>query len=186
MNRRQKLDVDRIVDAACEAIADDGLARFSMRRLGARLGVDPMAVYHHVGGKRQLLSLVMGRVVAAIGPTPEGSPWDAAVRHWASAYWQIVAANRELVAAGLADPEIAAGGIPAVGPLHAAVAASGLPEDLVDANVYLVVDFVHGSALGSSEPLYGDGAPGSVRELFDSGLDTIIAGISARSADGTS
>lgn len=186
MSRRQKLDVGRIVDAARDAIADDGLARFSMRRLGARLGVDPMAVYHHVGSKRQLLSLVMGRVVAAIGPPPACAPWDLAVRHWASAYWEIVAANRELVAAGLADPEIAAGGIPAVAPLHAAVAASGLPEELVDANVYLVVDFVHGSALGSSEPLYGDGATHPVRALFDSGLDTIIAGIANRAADGAS
>src|SRR5690606_11693432 len=186
MSPRQKLDVDRIVDAACDAIAEGGLARFSMRRLGARLGVDPMAVYHHVDSKRRLLSLVMGRVVAAIGPTPDGAPWDAAVRHWTSAYWQIVASNRELVAAGLADPEIAAGGVPTVAPLHAAVAASGLPDELVDATVYLVVDFVHGSALGSSEPLYGDGAPGSVRELFDEGLDTIIAGIAARSADGAS
>lgn len=179
MNVRQKLDPDRIVDAACEAIREDGLSRFSMRRLGARLGVDPMAVYHHVGSKRQLLSMVMRRVVETIDPPATGTPWDAAIRQWARAYWEIVAANRELVAAGVADPEIAAGGMPAVASLRAAVAASGLAERLVDANAYLVVDFVHGSALAGWGPDPDDGPQRSLRDLFEAGLDTIVAGIAA-------
>ena len=180
---RRRLDIDRIVDAACDAISEDGLQRLSMRRLGARLGVDPMAVYHHVRNKQALLALVMARVVGAMPPPDDGAPWQERVRQWGSAYWDVVVANRELVAAGLADPVIAEGGMPAVAPLHAAVVDSGLPAPSVDANVYLVVDFVHGSALGSSEPLRVDGdAAHPLQQYFEAGLATVIAGIEALAA----
>ncbi len=187
---RPGLDVGRIVDAACATIRDDGLQRLSMRRLGARLGVDPMAVYHHVANKQALLALVMSQVVAAM-PLPDGeAPWGDRVRQWAGAYWEVVAANRELVAAGLADPVIAGGGMPIVAPLRAAVADSGISADLVEPNVYLVVDFVHGSALGSAEPLRRGPDQLEVRDdveshqdldllraAFERGLDTVLAGL---------
>ena len=42
--QRRTLTAEQIVDAARTAIDEDGLASLSMRRLGARLGVDPMAI----------------------------------------------------------------------------------------------------------------------------------------------
>ena len=152
-----------------------------MRRLGASLGVDPMAVYHHVPNKRELLSLVMARTVGAMTLPAADEPWDLRVRGWAKAYWDVVVANRDLVAAGLADPVVAAGGIPLVAPLTVAVADSGIDPALVEANVWLVVDFVHGAGLGAAAPLRhaGDDLDPLVR-AFDAGLDTILAGILAR------
>jgi AcrR family transcriptional regulator len=184
---RPPLTVDTIVDQACALIAQDGLAALSMRRLGAALGVDPMAVYHHVPNKRELLSLVMGRTVGAMAlPAPE-DPWDVRLRGWATAYWEIVVANRELVAAGLADPVVAAGGLPLTEPLNAAVADSGIDAELVQPNAWLVVDFVHGAALGAAAPLrQADEDVAELLRAFDAGLDTIIAGLAARgSAGGT-
>lgn len=175
------LTVDAIVDEACALIAEDGLAALSMRRLGAALGVDPMAVYHHVPNKRELLSLVMGRTVGAMALPPPDDPWDVRVRDWATAYWHIVVANRQIVAAGLADPVIAAGGLPLTEPLNDAVADSGIDPDLVQPNAWLVIDFVHGAALGAAAPLrQADDDIAELLRAFDAGLDTIVAGIAAR------
>jgi AcrR family transcriptional regulator len=180
VRRSEPLTADAIVDAACALIAEAGLPALSMRRLGAALGVDPMAVYHHVANKRELLSLVTARVVGAMALPEADDPWDARVRGWATAYWDVVVANRDLVAAGLADPVIAAGGVPLVAPLTAAVADSGLDAELIEPNAWLVVDFVHGAALGAAAPLRhaaDDLAP--LRAAFAAGLDTIVAGITA-------
>lgn len=179
--RTDPLTVDAIVDAACELIAEAGLAALSMRRLGAVLGVDPMAVYHHVNNKRQLLSLVTARVVGAMVLPAADAAWVVRVRGWADAYWAVVVANRDLVAAGLADPVVAAGGIPLVAPLTEAVADSGIRAALVEPNVWLIVDFVHGAALGAAAPLRhaaDDLTP--LRAAFAAGLDTIVAGIEAQ------
>ena len=45
----------RILRAALRLIDRDGLDRLSMRKLGAALGVEGMALYRHVGNKQQLL-----------------------------------------------------------------------------------------------------------------------------------
>ena len=181
--RTEPLTVDDIVDAACALIVESGLTALSMRRLGGALGVDPMAVYHHVADKRELLSLVMARVVGAMQLPASAEAWDVRVRAWAQGYWDVVVANRELVAAGLADPVIAAGATPLVAPLTDAIADSGIAVELVEANVWLVVDFVHGAGLGAAAPLrHADDDLGPLLRAFDSGLDTVLAGIVARAA----
>lgn len=178
--RTEPLTVDAIVDAACELIAGAGLEALSMRRLGAALGVDPMAVYHHVANKRELLALVTARVVGAMELAAGDDPWEVRLRTWAVAYWEVVVANRDLVAAGLADPVVAAGGTPLIAPLVRAVADSGLEPALVEPNAWLVVDFVHGAGLGAAAPLrHGVDDRGPLIEAFRVGLDTVVAGIAA-------
>ena len=179
-HRHLPLTVDTIVDAACALIGESGVAALSMRRLGASLGVDPMAVYHHIPNKRQLLSLVTARVMEGMEMPAEVGPWELRVRQWASSYWRIVVANRDLVLIGLADPVVAEGGMRWVEPLVAAVSDSGIASDLVEPNAWLVVDFVHGSALGASAPLrHAPDELEPMRLAFDRGLDTILAGLEA-------
>ena len=49
------LTADRIIAAALSILDREGYAGLSMRRLGRELGVDPMAIYHHIPGKLALL-----------------------------------------------------------------------------------------------------------------------------------
>ena len=151
-----------------------------MRKLGAELDVDPMAVYHHVADKRQLLALVTARTIGAMAAPDPTAPWDVRVRQWAMSYWELVADHRELTLAGLADPEIAAGGLPSTDSLVAAIRESGLRADLVEPNAFIVVDAVHGAALsvGSTDRRDHDD-PATLRAAFEVGLDTILAGIAA-------
>jgi AcrR family transcriptional regulator len=173
------LSVERIVDAACRIVERDGLARLSMRKLGAELDVDPMAVYHHVADKRQLLALVTARTIGTMPLPDAAAPWDVRVRQWALGYWELVTDHRELTLAGLADPEIAAGGLPSTEPLVGAIADSGLPAELVEPTAFIVVDAVHGAALSVGTHGRDDGIT-AFRAAFEIGIDTIIDGIAAR------
>lgn len=185
-SRARPLSVERIVDAACRIVERDGLGALSMRRLGAELGADPMAVYHHVADKRALLALVTARMIGAMAPLDPAAAWDIRVREWANRYWELVVGNRELTLAGLADPEVAAGGLPSTEPLVAAITDSGLPADLVEPTAFIVVDAVHGAALGSGGPRrLGREDLAALKAAFEVGLDTIVAGIAARAEVGS-
>jgi AcrR family transcriptional regulator len=64
---RGRLDRERILDAA-QAIADeDGVAKLTMRRIGAELGADPTAIYRHFRDKNELLVELADRLFG-IGP----------------------------------------------------------------------------------------------------------------------
>jgi AcrR family transcriptional regulator len=58
------LTTDRVVDAALEMIAEDGLAKLSTRRLGQRLGCEAMSIYHHFPSKQHLLDALVDHVIA--------------------------------------------------------------------------------------------------------------------------
>jgi AcrR family transcriptional regulator len=60
------LSRERIVRTALTIVDRDGLKALSMRRLGAELGVDPMAVYYHVPNKEKLLDAIVEAVMADI------------------------------------------------------------------------------------------------------------------------
>ena len=63
------LSRERIVHTALELVDRDGLPALSMRRLGAELGVDPMAVYYYVPNKDALLDAIVEAVMADIDLT---------------------------------------------------------------------------------------------------------------------
>ena len=56
---RRPLDQMRILRAAVEFIDTNGLGKLTMRRLGAHLGVEAMALYRYVPGREQLLDGVV-------------------------------------------------------------------------------------------------------------------------------
>lgn len=73
--RAGTLDRGRIIRAAFELIEIDGVEKFSMRKLGARLGVDPMSVYYYVPSKGALLDAMVVAIHDEIDV--ESLPWDA-------------------------------------------------------------------------------------------------------------
>ncbi|MGD0938388.1 MAG: TetR/AcrR family transcriptional regulator C-terminal domain-containing protein [Terracidiphilus sp.] len=60
---------ETIVKAALKVVDGEGLKALSMRRLGAELGVDPMAVYYHIPNKQALLDAIVEAVMGAIDLT---------------------------------------------------------------------------------------------------------------------
>jgi TetR/AcrR family tetracycline transcriptional repressor len=65
-DRRYRLTRERVVEEALAVIAHDGANALTMRRLAARLGVVPGALYNHVRNKQQLQDLVLDGVLAEV------------------------------------------------------------------------------------------------------------------------
>ncbi|HEY3317536.1 MAG TPA: TetR/AcrR family transcriptional regulator C-terminal domain-containing protein [Coriobacteriia bacterium] len=78
---KPKLTPELLVSAALRIADTEGLGALSMRRLGAELGVDPMAAYRHVPNKKELLNLVVEAVLAdADVETDPSAPWQEQYR----------------------------------------------------------------------------------------------------------
>ena len=68
---RTPLDRRRVLAAAIEFIDEHGLEALTMRRMGAHLGVEGMALYRHVTGREDLLDGVVDLVVDELYGDPE-------------------------------------------------------------------------------------------------------------------
>lgn len=66
-----------VLDSALALLDDGGLDAFSMRALGARLGVDPMAVYHYFPSRTALLDGVVERIFAEVPIADLTGDWHA-------------------------------------------------------------------------------------------------------------
>lgn len=80
---RPPLSKARIIDAALAIVDEEGLDALSMRRLGAALGVDPMAIYRHVDGRDGVLDGLAERLWAEIPAAPEDADWCGQLRSFA-------------------------------------------------------------------------------------------------------
>ena len=70
---REPLSIGRIAAAALALIDRDGLEGLSMRKLGQALGVEAMALYHHLPGKGRVLDAVMDRLMQEFEVPPPGA-----------------------------------------------------------------------------------------------------------------
>lgn len=83
---RRGLDRDAMLDAAFDMLSREGEAGFSVRKLGLRIGVDPMTVLHHFGSKDELLRRIADRALATVELPPPSADWRADLRNVAAAY----------------------------------------------------------------------------------------------------
>jgi AcrR family transcriptional regulator len=81
--RRSALTRDEIIDAALDLIARDGIGAVTMRRLADEIGVTPMALYHHIPSKKQLLDLTVDRVGQDLHLAHDGRHWMDQMRDYA-------------------------------------------------------------------------------------------------------
>ncbi len=66
--------------------SEGGESGFSVRKLGLRIGVDPMTVLHHFGSKEKLLRSIADRALATVTLPHPSSDWRADLRNVAAAY----------------------------------------------------------------------------------------------------
>ncbi len=86
---------ERIVRTALDIVDREGLSALSMRKLGAQLGVDPMAAYYHVPNKDALLDAIVEAVMAEIdlGKDDPSAPPEERIMYAARAYRDVMLAH---------------------------------------------------------------------------------------------
>ena len=78
---------ERIIATALTLIDADGVDRLSMRALGKRLGVDPMAVYYHVPNKAALFDGIVEHLWAGVVLPQEPAPsWQSLLHNLFSSF----------------------------------------------------------------------------------------------------
>ncbi|MEU9372272.1 TetR/AcrR family transcriptional regulator [Streptomyces sp. NPDC048255] len=196
------LDRERITAAAVRLLDAGGLARFSMRRLAAGLGVTAMSLYWYVDTKHDLLELALDRALGELvlsepeepeepeGPAAlreprepgeagePGEPGEPAEAGWPAGLRALARAYRRL----LADH-------PWVAPLTAAYPNIGPHARAFDTALQRLLDATGladaaraGAHLAVSQFLHGCG--GTVRRAsegdFCLAIEVLIAGIEAK------
>lgn len=86
---RQRLSRDGVVRGAVAYIDKHGIQALTMRRLGASLGFEAMALYRHVDGRDELVAAVVHQVIDDLFNdtlmTAQPSSWEDLIQHVANA-----------------------------------------------------------------------------------------------------
>lgn len=83
---REGLSRERIVREALALVDAQGLAGFSTRKLGERLGVQAMSLYHHFPSKQHLFDALVDHALSLVAVPPDGLPPLERLRRSAQAY----------------------------------------------------------------------------------------------------
>ena len=67
-------------------LSRDGEASFSVRKLGAEIGVDPMTILHHFGSKDELLRRIADRALSTVELPAPSADWRVDLRNVAASY----------------------------------------------------------------------------------------------------
>jgi AcrR family transcriptional regulator len=162
---REPLTRDRIVDAALAIIDADGLAALSMRKLGASLGVEAMAIYHHFPNKEAVLEGVTSRLLAVGADYPKGMEWRAGLKWGADALRAAVAAHPKAAPLLIVRPLTTPEGMAWIeGPLALLKDAGFSDRDTVDL-FHAVLAYLFGWVTFSQRPLAAEGTALSDADL---------------------
>jgi len=80
---RDTLDRERVLVAAFALADRDGFDALTIRALAADLGVRPMAIYHYIASKDELLDALVDRVFSEVHQPGEGD-WRVELHHRAA------------------------------------------------------------------------------------------------------
>ena len=83
---REPLTRERIVEAALALVDKQGLAAFSTRKLGDRLGCEAMSIYHHFPSKQHLLDALVEHAIASVDVPEPGPDGEARLRRTLESY----------------------------------------------------------------------------------------------------
>jgi AcrR family transcriptional regulator len=186
-----KLSEETIVATARALISDVGVEGCTMRELSKRLGVSLGATYHHVANKDQLLELVGRDVYRDVADAlPVEGDWRSRLR---AAMIQTV----ELFGRypGLASHVVSHG--TEIQPEHPNLAIYELLQDAgfssIEASELMGALFLYVAGMCMSEQVFADGnglgssnllgsavLQGSLRPVFEAGLDMLLDGADHR------
>ena len=162
------LSPDAIVATATALVDREGGDALSMRRLGADLGVEGMAIYHHVRSRDELLRLMADRLLAPLEELELPSRWREACIAYATALRGIALAHPSTFALVGLRPYGTASALGSVERLLAVLVNEGF-EPAQALGVYRVVaSYARGYALAEASGFTVSATDETSREILAS------------------
>jgi AcrR family transcriptional regulator len=90
---QRPLNRDRILQGAVALIEREGPGALTMRRLGAALGVEGMAIYHHFDSRDELLDAIGDRLLEPLQELELNVDWREACRRFATGLRDVAVAQ---------------------------------------------------------------------------------------------
>ncbi|WP_037577654.1 TetR/AcrR family transcriptional regulator [Phaeacidiphilus oryzae] len=158
---------EEILDAALAVADEQGLDAVSMRAVADRVGVTPMALYRHVSGKAELLDGMLGRLLAALLPTPTkaanaaDSPpagWKGRLRAFALAFREVTRRHPWSAQLLFSRPAVTPDAVRVVDLIYTALLEAGVPECEVPRLERMVSTFVIGFTASEASGRFGAGS----------------------------
>ncbi len=174
----QTLSKQRVIAAALPIVQKEGVEALSFRVLADQLGVTPMAVAYHSGGKKELLSDLVEAAFAGTVKDSEGNSASQRARLILSQYYARATTNSHLLRAVLADVSMMGPALIRITEQLSHVTKILNDGDKGDVMLHLLVDYTHGFVLSATascdNPLTEDD--------YLRGLDWILDRASAHTA----
>ena len=182
-----------VVARALVVLDDHGLADLTMRRLGAELGVQPSALYHHFANKQALLAAVADEILArGARPQPEAG-WEEQARASCLALRDACLAWRDGAEVVATARAFGLGGRAPYDELVGVLSGGGVDDELAATVARTLLHYVLGHAMdeqlqrqagsagalhaGATDPLAHDHTAD-----VTTGVDLVLTGLRARVA----
>ncbi|WP_066934992.1 TetR family transcriptional regulator [Microtetraspora fusca] len=185
------LSKEKIITAALAVIDQEGLEGLSMRRVGALLGVEGMALYRHVPNKSAMLAAVVDHLTAqaATADLPVGTFWTEALVDFGHRYRAVLLRHPSAVPLLATHPVSPAAAETLLAPILAAVDRADTGIEQIQFAFQSVAVFVLGHALAQvGTPTDGQAAQSADASYYDTwfdiGLSALYRGFTAEPARG--
>jgi TetR/AcrR family transcriptional regulator, tetracycline repressor protein len=176
------LSRERVCKEALALVDQEGLAALSMRRLGARLGVEAMSLYRHVRGKDDLLDALHAAVLGNLQPAGEvrSGDWRGLLGGMAHALRAALLRHPNVVSLFATRPVRVPEALATIARVWTALGEAGFAPEVSQKSIIVVGVFTIGHVLGevhggpSPEMGIKDG-PGVTE--FQFGLTALLDGL---------
>ncbi|SOE50701.1 Transcriptional regulator, TetR family [plant metagenome] len=139
-----------MVATAVRVMEATGETGFSVRKVGAEMGCDPMAILYHFKSKEGLHRAMADWLTAQLRPVPAALPWDARLRALAMQYRQLALQYRGTFGLMLRFVNTGVSDFAHIEAVYGAICDAGVPEAEVPAVVLSWYAAVYGLAAGET------------------------------------
>lgn len=168
-----------ICAAALALVDEEGLEALSMRRLGSRLGIEAMSLYHHVRNKADLLDALHGAVLGQLEPEGvRGDAWRPLLGGLARALRSTLLRHPNVVPLFTHNPVRAPEALGTLERVRAAMARDGFSSGDTHNAIYVVGMFTIGHVIFETGSRVQPEASRNV--TFGFGLEALLDGVARK------
>ncbi len=157
MGKKRNLDRSKVLAAAREHVAEQGLDRLTMRALSARVGVEAASLYSHIKDKEDLLDGLAELVFAEVALSPSDDPWPRRFEMYSHMLRKVFLDNARLITVVATRPIVSISTIGLIEQALGELTAYGLDPERAVYALDALVSFVVGHTLAeiSADPDIG-------------------------------